>query len=190
MSSIPAFGDAPCDAIPDSMDLAGPRGDEWYTGLHPTKCPGFVPSPLGGYLTSLPQISTSTTPKDLQRYFDNTWCMTEVLLGSLQREAAFTAPPYHDLRHPMIFYYGHPAALYVNKLRVAGLIPKGVDPYFEEVFETGVDEMSWDHLSKNQMAWPTVREVHAYRRAVSLARHATAPHQPGAFRVLRPHQPW
>lgn len=30
--------------------------------------------------------------------------------------------PYHQLRHPLVFYYGHPATLYINKLRVAGVI--------------------------------------------------------------------
>lgn len=30
--------------------------------------------------------------------------------------------PAHGLRHPLIFYYGHPATLYVNKLRAAGII--------------------------------------------------------------------
>jgi hypothetical protein len=92
---------------------------------------------------------------------------TQVLLGSLQGEESFTRPPYHDLRHPMIFYYGHPAAFYTNKLRVAGLTG-AINPYFEVVFETGVDEMSWDDLSKNHMAWPTVAEVHEYRKQVSV----------------------
>ena len=32
-----------------------------------------------------------------------------------------TLPP-HGLRHPLIFYYGHSAVLYVNKLRAAGII--------------------------------------------------------------------
>jgi 5-histidylcysteine sulfoxide synthase len=66
----------------------------------------------------------------------------------------------------MIFYYGHPAALYVNKLRVAGLVKKGINPYFESVFETGVDEMSWDDMSKNHMAWPSLHEVREFRKAV------------------------
>ena len=51
--------------------------------------------------------------KSLQDYFDNTWTMTEVLLSSLQGEEAFQLPPYHDLRHPMIFYYGHPGNPYI-----------------------------------------------------------------------------
>jgi hypothetical protein len=76
------------------------------------------------------------------------------------------AAPYHELRHPLIFYYGHPAALYVNKLRVAGLLKEPINPYYEVIFETGVDEMSWDDLSKNKMYWPSVSEVHAYRKEV------------------------
>lgn len=71
----------------------------------------------------------------------------------------FYRPPYHNLRHPLIFYYGHPAVLYVNKLRVAGILNEPVNAYFENIFETGVDEMSWDDLSKNDMLWPPVREV-------------------------------
>ncbi len=56
---------------------------------------------------------------------------------------AFNRQPYHQLRHPMIFYYGHPAVLYINKFRVAGLLDEGLDQFFEQLFETGVDEMSW-----------------------------------------------
>ena len=82
-------------------------------------------------------------------------------------EEAFYRPPYHNLRHPFIFYYAHPAVLYVNKLRVGGLLTAGgLDDYLETIFETGVDEMSWDDLSKNDMDWPSVAEVTAYRRKV------------------------
>jgi hypothetical protein len=31
-------------------------------------------------------------------------------------EEPFYRPPYHDLRHPLIFYYGHPAVLFINKV--------------------------------------------------------------------------
>jgi len=54
----------------------------------------------------------------------------------------------------------------VNKLRVAGLLDKPINPYYEVIFETGVDEMSWDDLSKNKMQWPSVAEVHHYRKMV------------------------
>jgi hypothetical protein len=74
----------------------------------------------------------------------------------LQGVEAYYRPPYHNLRHPMVFYYGHPAVLYINKLRVAGLLTEPVNEYFEHIFETGVDEMAWDDLSKNDMLWPMV----------------------------------
>ena len=56
----------------------------------------------------------------------------------------------------------------MNKLRVAGLLRAPLNPYFEVIFETGVDEMSWDDMSKNEMPWPSVAEVHAYRAKVRL----------------------
>jgi hypothetical protein len=76
------------------------------------------------------------------------------------------SPPVHGLRHPQIFYYGHTACLYVNKLRLAGVLTKPVNPYFESIFEVGVDEMLWDDMHKNDMVWPTVSEVHEYRKQV------------------------
>lgn len=33
-----------------------------------------------------------------------------------------------------------------------------------QLFETGVDEMSWDDLSQSRNDWPTIRECHAYRK--------------------------
>jgi hypothetical protein len=52
------------------------------------------------------------------------------------------------LRLPLIFYYGHTSAVYVNKLCLGGLIDPSerVDPELESTFETGVDEMSWDDI--------------------------------------------
>jgi len=34
------------------------------------------------------------------------------------------------------------------------------------MFETGVDEMSWDDMSKNEMEWPSIKEILEYRRKV------------------------
>lgn len=83
-----------------------------------------------------------------------------------QGREVFERTPWHQLRHPLIFYYGHVACLYINKFRVAGLLTDGVDEYMEQIMETGVDEMSWDDLSKNEMTWPDLREVTEYRRKV------------------------
>jgi 5-histidylcysteine sulfoxide synthase len=148
-------------------DLVGPRSDNWWTGLSPVNCPGFTAE--NKTLHSLPLLnlhSKVATRESLQNYFDNTWTLTEMLFAGLQSEDAFYTPPFHDLRHPLIFYYGHPAVLYVNKLRVAGVLKNPINEYFESLFETGVDEMSWDDLSKNRMKWPSVAEVHAYRQEV------------------------
>ena len=54
----------------------------------------------------------------------------------------------------MVFYFCHPPVFYTNKLRVAGLIAAPLNPYFEKLFEVGVDEMRWDDMSKNEMLLP------------------------------------
>lgn len=136
--------------------LEFPRPADWYTGKTPTETIHSLKMPN----------QSNFTRQEVLDYFDNTWMITETLFSCFLREECFYRPPYHKLRHPMIFYYVHPAALYVNKFRVAGLIQKGINPYFEEIFETGVDEMSWDDLSKNAMNWPSIAECHAYRREV------------------------
>jgi hypothetical protein len=42
---------------------------------------------------------------------------------------------------------GHPAVLYINKMRVAGLFNESIDANLEQLLETGVDEMSYVYLS-------------------------------------------
>eukprot|EP00049_Salpingoeca_infusionum_P017557 m.353431 g.353431 ORF g.353431 m.353431 type:complete len:866 (+) comp16765_c0_seq1:400-2997(+) len=153
-----------------TSNLTGARDDSWWTGIAPTSaaCPGLNLSVEGKpYVTALAQPNlASATRQGVREYFDNIWTMTEVLFSSLQGEEPFYRPPYHNLRHPMIFYYAHTASVYVNKMRVAGLIQGPVNPVYEHIFETGVDEMQWDDLSKNHMSWPSVEEVREYRRVV------------------------
>lgn len=38
----------------------------------------------------------------------------------------------------------------------------------------GVDEMSWDDMTKNHMAWPSVEEVRDYRRQVTRTHHVAS----------------
>jgi len=127
------------------------------------ECPGVGKD---GVITSLPLVNCGASRQELLDYFDNTWTLTEVLFSGLLGEDTFTRGPWHQLRHPLIFYYGHVACVYVNKCRVAGLLQTGVNDYMEQIMETGVDEMSWDDLSKNEMEWPALREVTEYRRTV------------------------
>ena len=66
-----------------------------------------------------------------------------MLFSALRDEATFYLPPYHQLRHPLIFYYGHVAALYVNKLRLAEVLDEPIKLEYEaQLFEVGVEEMS------------------------------------------------
>lgn len=153
------------NAIPINLNLLGKRDFYWYTGKVPHLCPGY--DATSNALYSLPQVNLHNlhcSQQKLQDYFDNTWTLTELLFASLQGEEAFMTPPAHKIRHPLIFYYGHVATLYINKLRVAGVLKEGINAEYEHIFETGVDEMSWDDLSKNEMKWPTVAQVHQYRR--------------------------
>ena len=139
---------------------------EYWTGLEPEACPGFCEETLT--LSSLRspdlRLRGPALRAELEAYFENGWALTEVLFSSLKDDEVFVVPPAHGLRHAMIFYYGHPAALAVNKLRVAGAIDEGVDARYEVLFETGVDEMSWDDLDTPKTNWPSVGEVTDYRR--------------------------
>ncbi|CAF3870011.1 unnamed protein product [Rotaria sp. Silwood1] len=138
----------------------------FWTGKPPIYgvCPGVESD---GSIKSLPQVKTNASRKELLDYFDNTWTLTEVLFDGLASEAAYYRRPYHKLCHPMIFYYGRPAVLYINKLRVAGIIENGIKPEFEQLFETGVDEMRWDDLHEgSEDIWPSINEVQQYRADV------------------------
>lgn len=140
-------------------------GNSWWTGIAPENCPGFCPE--RNALLALPLLNLKTcTRQDVLDYFNNSWTLTELLFRGLKNEDTYIRPPYHALRHPMIFYYGHPAVLFVNKMRLAGLRKDPFNLYLEKVLETGVDEMSWDDMSKNEMSWPKVSEVRDYRKTV------------------------
>ncbi len=140
-------------------------GDKWWTGLAPEQCPGFDQERK--CLTALPLLNLDIcTREDILAYFNNSWTLTELLFQGLKVEEVFKRPPYHGLRHPLIFYYGHPAVLYINKLRLAGFQKNPINLYLEKVLEVGVDEMSWDDMGKNEMEWPTVEAVHGYRQIV------------------------
>eukprot|EP00924_Labyrinthula_sp_SR-Ha-C_P012019 snap_masked-scaffold_26-processed-gene-2.32-mRNA-1 protein AED:0.00 eAED:0.00 QI:0/-1/0/1/-1/1/1/0/840 len=141
----------------DEDFLTGARNESWWTGPSPSILSGKSVSSLKQPLLD------NVTKKEVVDYFDNTWLTTEILFSGLQGEEAFYRPPYHNLRHPLIFYYGHPITFYINKLRVAKLLPHGIDAHFEDIFEVGVDEMRWDDISTESKDWPSVREVRDYR---------------------------
>lgn len=98
-------------------------------------------------------------------YFHATFDRYEQLFEVLNCDEAYFKRPI-ALRHPLIFYFGHTATFFINKLLLAGLLENRINPKFESMFAVGVDEMSWDDLSDAHYDWPSVAAVQAYRDAV------------------------
>eukprot|EP01080_Neovahlkampfia_damariscottae_P005647 gene5647-9463_t len=87
------------------------------------------------------------------------------------------------LRHPLIFYFGHTAVFYINKLITAQVLQESdrIDPWLESICAVGVDEMSWDDklldidsVSRKSEddktigtnAWPSVDRICRYRNLI------------------------
>src|SRR5687768_5175301 len=101
--------------------------------------------------------------EEIREYFHSTLDRYEQLFETLRGDAAYFKKPI-SLRHPLIFYLGHTATFFTNKLLLAGLITERINPKMESMFAVGVDEMSWDDLDTTHYDWPSVEEVRAYRR--------------------------
>ncbi|SER65585.1 5-histidylcysteine sulfoxide synthase/putative 4-mercaptohistidine N1-methyltranferase [Nitrosomonas sp. Nm51] len=106
-----------------------------------------------------------TKREEIRAYFHATLDCYEQLFKTLRNTQAYYKKSI-SLRHPLIFYYGHTATFYVNKLMLAGLITERINPKFESMFAVGVDEMSWDDLDNTHYDWPAVEEVTEYRRKI------------------------
>lgn len=113
----------------------------------------------------LDQGSPEVFKNQLIQYFNDSFDLDEHLFEVFADEQAMymRADP---LRHPLIFYFGHTAVFYVNKLILSKQLTQRVNPAFESMFAIGVDEMSWDDLNMANYNWPAVDEVRAYRQQV------------------------
>jgi 5-histidylcysteine sulfoxide synthase/putative 4-mercaptohistidine N1-methyltranferase len=103
--------------------------------------------------------------EEIRRYFHATFDRYESLFQTLVGDEAYYRKPI-SLRHPLIFYLGHTATFFTNKLLLAGLVEHRLNPRLESMFAVGVDEMSWDDLDEAHYEWPAVAEVWTYRRQV------------------------
>jgi len=101
---------------------------------------------------------------EVLNYFLKTYEIYELLFEILKNDSAFYEQP-EKLRHPLIFYFGHTAAFYINKLTLAKKTSR-INERFESIFAIGVDEMSWDDLDGKNYNWPSVDEAREYRRLV------------------------
>ncbi|MGA7596054.1 MAG: 5-histidylcysteine sulfoxide synthase [Gallionella sp.] len=103
--------------------------------------------------------------REIREYFLATFNRYEQLFETLAGEQSYFSKPI-SLRHPLIFYFGHTATFFINKLALAGLVRERINPEFEAMFAVGVDEMSWDDLDEARYDWPRVDEVRDYRKRV------------------------
>ena len=110
----------------------------------------------------------SSKRAEIKTYFNVTWEQYESLFDMLASEEGFYERP-QPLRHPLIFYFGHTATIFVNKLVLGKLLSERINPRFESLFAIGVDEMSWDDLNDAHYDWPEVAEVRVYRDQVKAA---------------------
>ncbi len=113
----------------------------------------------------LDDMDVEALREQIRQYFHATFSRYEQLFEVLSDEAAWYQKPI-ALRHPLIFYFGHTATFFVNKLLLAGLIDQRIDAGLESLFAVGVDEMSWDDLDEVHYDWPTLDVARAYRDAV------------------------
>ncbi len=114
---------------------------------------------------SLQGDSIDQKREEIKEYFNNTYDLYEKLFESLASDEVYYYTA-NNLRHPLIFYFGHTATFFINKLTIAKIINKRIDPKLESIFAVGVDEMSWDDLNDQHYAWPSLKDTRAYRDSV------------------------
>jgi 5-histidylcysteine sulfoxide synthase/putative 4-mercaptohistidine N1-methyltranferase len=105
--------------------------------------------------------------QEIKKYFHNTLNTYEKIFEVLKDDEVFYKQS-EITRHPMIFYFGHTAAFFINKLIYMKIIEKRINPTFESIFAIGVDEMTWDDTNSTHYIWPKVQDVRAYRKKVRL----------------------
>ncbi|OGO93524.1 MAG: 5-histidylcysteine sulfoxide synthase [Coxiella sp. RIFCSPHIGHO2_12_FULL_42_15] len=136
----------------------------------------------------LPPKLNDCSRDQLIQYFNNTWALSDQLYQCIQTEAAFymRADP---LRHPLIFYLGHTAAFYINRLRLAGILKNPVNEPYEQFFAAGVDPAAKEELNHHKYDWPKLSSVWEYRQRVhdlidDLLQHSEIHHP------IDVHSPW
>jgi 5-histidylcysteine sulfoxide synthase/putative 4-mercaptohistidine N1-methyltranferase len=114
------------------------------------------------HTTILSEGEPEQTRAEILEYFHRTFDLDEKLYETIREDAGFYLRA-DRLRHPLIFYFGHTATFFINKLTIARIIDRRINPSFESMFAVGVDEMSWDDLDATHYDWPTRQAVKEYR---------------------------
>jgi 5-histidylcysteine sulfoxide synthase/putative 4-mercaptohistidine N1-methyltranferase len=103
--------------------------------------------------------------EEIRAYFHNTYDIFEKIFEVLKSDEIFYQKS-EPTRHPMIFYFGHTATFFINKLVYMKIIKERINSEFESIFAVGVDEMEWDDLESSRYKWPKVEDVREYRKKV------------------------
>lgn len=121
-----------------------------------------------GHISQTPILDSGNAHQkraEIREYFLQTWELYEKLFEVLADDSVYYERP-EPLRHPLIFYFGHTATFFANKLVVSKILDRRIRPNIESMMAIGVDEMSWDDLDESHYNWPTVDEVRSYRDEV------------------------
>ncbi len=122
-------------------------------------------SKISQYTVTLDGASIEKKREEIKNYFHNTFSLYEKVFEVLKNDDVFYEKS-EITRHPMIFYFGHTATFFINKLVGMKIIQERINPNFESVFAVGVDEMSWDEMDNSKYNWPEVDAVRSYRAQV------------------------
>jgi len=122
-------------------------------------------SKLSLYPITLDGSDIQKKRQEIKEYFNNTCDLYERVFEVLKDDSVFYQKS-ELTRHPMIFYFGHTATFFINKLINMKIINERINPDFESIFAVGVDEMTWDDVNEKNYAWPKVDEVRVYRDKV------------------------
>ncbi len=122
-------------------------------------------SRLSLYPVTLEGANEQKKRQEIREYFHNTFSLFEKIFELLKDDDVFYNKS-EITRHPMIFYFGHTATFFINKLINMKIIKERVNPEFESIFAVGVDEMDWDDMNSGNYKWPIVSEVREYRNIV------------------------
>ena len=120
------------------------------------------------YIKNTINLTTGTIEEkrqEIKEYFLQTYELDERLFDLLKDKKSLYEQP-NSLRHPLIFYFGHTATFFMNKLSVSNIVRERLNNTYESTFAIGVDEMSWDDLNDENYVWPTYEETKNYRNDV------------------------
>lgn len=115
-------------------------------------------------LNNQPLNLKNCSQEEIINYLNSAWQTEDILFKTILKQDTFYLNP-DSLRNPLIFYLGHSAVFYINKLVIVGLLNKGINSHYEKLFEMGVDPKTPTELQKAiaSIQWDTVDNIWQYR---------------------------